>query len=107
MGGGCGCSCGCRCFCCGLGAGFYYSDDWNGDGLADVFEGEGGGGVAGDDEEVCALFLEEFCAGDGVAGDGFAGFGAVGEAGGVAQVDVVCFGDEREQGAEDSQAAEA
>ncbi len=53
------------------------------------------------------MFLEEFCAGDGVAGDGFAGFGAVGEAGGVAQVDVVCFGDEREQGAEDSQAAEA
>jgi hypothetical protein len=44
----------------------------------DVFEGEGGGGVAGDDEEFCALFVEELCAGDGVAGDGLVGLGAIG-----------------------------
>jgi len=51
-----------------------HSDDGDGDGLLDVFEGEGCCGVAGDDEEVRALLLEELCAGDGVAGDGFSGF---------------------------------
>ena len=73
----------------------------------DVVKGEGGGGVAGDDEEFGALFVEELCAGDGVAGDGLVGLGAVGETGGVAEVDVVGVGDERQQGAEDGEAAEA
>ena len=73
-----------------------YADDGDGEGALDVFEGEGGGGVAGDDEEFCALVVEEPGAGDGVAGDGFAGLGAVGEAGGVAEVDVVGVGDEAE-----------
>jgi hypothetical protein len=68
----------------GLGAGFDYADDGDGQGLLNVFEGEGGGGVAGDDEEVGALLVEEPGARDGVAGDGLAGFGAVGETGGVA-----------------------
>jgi hypothetical protein len=68
----------------GVGAGFDYAYDGDGESVLDVFEGEGGGGVAGDDEEFRALFVEELCAGDGVAGDGFAGLGAVGEAGGVA-----------------------
>ena len=90
-----------------MGAGFDYADDGDGDGLLDVFEGEGGGGVAGDDEEVGALGLEELCALDGVAGDGLAGLGAVGETGGVAEVDVVRAGDEGEQRAEDGEAAEA
>jgi len=76
------------------GAGFDYSDDGDGDGLLDVFEGQGGGGVAGYDEEVGALFVEKLCAGDGVAGDGFAGFGAVGQARSVAEVDVVGAWDE-------------
>jgi hypothetical protein len=57
-----------------LGTGLDHSDDGDGDGLLDVFEGEGCCGVAGDDEEVRALLLEELCAGDGVAGDGFSGF---------------------------------
>ena len=87
--------------------GWTYADDRDGQGLLDVFEGEGGGGVAGDDEEVCALLVEELCAGDGVAGDGLAGLGAVGETGGVAEVDVVGAGDERQQRAEDGEAAEA
>ena len=90
-----------------MGSGLDYADDGDGEGLLDVFEGEGGGGVAGDDEEFGALFVEELCAGDGVAGDGLAGLGAVGEAGGVAEVDVVGAGDERQQGAEDGEAAEA
>ena len=91
----------------GVGAGFNYAYHRDGKSALDVFEGEGGGGVAGDDQEFCALFVKELCAGDGVAGDGFAGFGAVGETGGVAEVDVVGVGDQREQGAEDGEAAEA
>ena len=76
-----------------MGAGFDYSYDGDGDGLLDVFEGEGGGGVACDDEEFGALFFEEFGARDGVAGYGFVRLGAVGKAGGVAEVDVVRAGD--------------
>ena len=91
----------------GLSAGFDYADDGDGQGLLDVFEGEGGGGVTGDDEEFCALIVEEFCAGDSAAGDGLARLRAVGEAGGVAQVDVVGFGDEREKSAEDGETSEA
>ena len=91
----------------GLGSGFDYADDGDGESALDVFEGEGGGGVAGDDEEFRALFVEELCAGDGVAGDGFAGLGAVGETGGVAEVEVLGVGDQGEQGTEDGEAAEA
>ena len=91
----------------GVGSGLDYADDGDGEGALDVFEGEGGGGVAGDDEEFCALLVEELCAGDGVTGDGVVGLGAVGETGGVAQIDVIGVGDQGEQGAEDGEAAEA
>ncbi len=84
-----------------------YAYDGDGEGVLDVREGEGGGGVAGYDEEVGALVGEEAGAGEGVAGDGLAGFGAVGEAGGVAEIDVVGSGDEGEEGAEDGEASEA
>ena len=70
-------------------------------------QGEGGGGVAGDDEVFGAMGREEPCAFDGVAGDGGLRLGAVGETGGVAEIDVVGAGDEREQRAEDGEAAEA
>ena len=90
-----------------MGSGFYYADDGDGQGLLDVFEGKGGCGVAGDDEQVRALFVEELGAGDGVTGDGFVGLGAVGKPGGVAEVDVVGVGDEGKQSAEDGEAAEA
>ena len=44
-------------------------------------EGQGAGGVAGDDEELGALLADqELRAFDGVAGDGAARFGAVGQA---------------------------
>ena len=66
-----------------------------------VSESEGSGGVAGDDEEFGSFVVEEFRAFDGVAGDGLAGFGAVGETGGVAEVDVVGSRDEGEELAED------
>jgi len=88
-------------------AGFDYSDDGDGEGLLDVREREGGGGVAGDDEEVGALGVEELCAGDGVAGDGLARLGAVGETGGVAEEDVMRVGDEGEKCPEYGEAAEA
>src|SRR5271170_7593445 len=91
----------------GLGAGFDYADDGDGQGLLDVFEGQGGGGVAGDDEEVGALLVEELCAGDRVASDSLSGLGAVGEPGGVAEEDVVGAGDEREKRSKDGEAAEA
>ena len=53
------------------------------------------------------MLVEELCARYGVAGDGLVGLGAIGEAGGVAEVDVAGVGDQREQGAEDGEAAEA
>jgi hypothetical protein len=83
------------------------ADDGDGQGALDVFEGEGGGGVAGDDEEFGSLLVEELCAGDGVAGDSLVRFGAVGETRGVAEVDVAGVGDEGQEGSEDSEAAEA
>jgi hypothetical protein len=75
--------------------------------LLNIFEGEGGGGVAGDDEEFCTLFVEKPGARDSVAGDGLTRLGAVGETGGVAEVDVVGAGDEGKQSTEDGEAAEA
>ena len=70
----------------GLGAGFDDANDGNGrDRFLDGVEGEGAGGVAGDDEVFGALLLDqEPGALGGVAGDGAAGLGAVGETGGVA-----------------------
>ncbi len=44
---------------------------------------------------------------DGIAGDGGLRFGAVGQAGGVAEVEEMSAGQAPEQGAEDRQAAEA
>ena len=75
--------------------------------MLDVRERECGGGVAGDDEKVGALGLEELCAGDGVASDGFARLGAVGETGGVAQEGVMRVRDEGEKCPEDGETAEA
>ena len=74
-----------------LGAGFDHADDGNGgDGFLDVVEGEGAGGVAGDDEVVGALFFNQKTrALSSVASDGAAGLGAVGESGGVTDEGVV------------------
>ena len=75
----------------GLGTRLDDADDGDGRyGFLDVVEGEGTGGVAGDDEVVGALlFDEETRTLSGVAGDGAAGFGAVGQAGSVADEGVV------------------
>ena len=70
----------------GGGAGLDDAEDGNGDCVLNGVEGEGAGGVAGDDEELGALLADqELRALGGVAGDGAAGLGAVGEAGGVAE----------------------
>ncbi len=94
-------------FGCGCGSGLDDSYDWDGEVGADFFEGQGGGGVAGYDEEVGTLSEEKAGAGESVADDGLAGFGAVGEPSGVAEVDVVGAGDEGEEIVQDGEAAEA
>ena len=65
-----------------------------------------GGGVAGDDVEVRTLGEEKGGGRDGVAGDGLLRLGAVGQAGSVAEIEETRSGDEREQRAEDGEAAE-
>ncbi len=70
----------------GGGAGLDDAQHGDGHGVLNGVEGQGAGGVAGDDEEFCALLVDqEAGAFSGVAGDGAAGLGAVGEAGGVAE----------------------
>ena len=93
----------------GLGAGLDDTEHGNGrHGLLDGVEGEGAGGVAGDDEEVGALFFDqELRALGGVAGDGAAGLGAVGEARGVADESVARLRHAGDEGAQDGESAEA
>ena len=92
----------------GFGAGGDDADDRRrGGGGLDFGQGEGTGGVAGDDEKVSTLVEEEAGRGDGEADDGSLGFGAVGEAGGVAEEDVVGVWNAVQEGAEDGEAAEA
>ena len=63
-------------------AGMNDAEDGNGDSVLNGVEGEGTGGVAGDDKELGALFADqELCALGGVAGNRAARLGAVGEAG--------------------------
>ena len=85
----------------------YDTDDRNGDGLDDLLHGQGGGGVAGDYQVVCALSGQETCAFHGVTGDGLLGLGSIGETGGIAQVEVMGSRDALKQGAENGEAAEA
>ncbi len=91
----------------GLGTGFYDADDGHGDGGADFRQGEGGGGVAGDHEQFSAAGDEVERGFNGVAGDGGLRFGAVGKAGGVAEVEEVGAGEFGKKGAQDGEAAEA
>ena len=88
-------------------AGFDDADDGDGESLLQVVERERGGGVTGDDEHLGPLGQQEGGGGEGVAGDGLAGFCAVGETGGVAEIEIVGCGDERQQGTQDSESAEA
>ena len=93
----------------GLGAGLNDADDGDGrDGFLDGVEGEGTGGVAGDDEVFGALLLDqETGALGGVAGDGAARLGTVGEAGGVADEGKVCLWCAGDEGAQHGESAEA
>jgi len=98
-----------RSFVSGFGAGLNDADDWNGgNGLLDVVEGEGAGGVAGDDEVIGALFFnEESRALGGIAGDGAAGLGAVGKSGGVPDEGIDSLGCACDEGTQNSESAEA
>ena len=75
--------------------------------LSDLVQGQSGGCVAGDYQCLRALLLEIVGCADGIAGYGFSGLRAVGQAGGIAEVEVVGIGDEAKQSFEDSQATEA
>ena len=92
----------------GIRAGLDDAEDGNGDGVLNGVEGEGAGGVAGDDEELGALLADqELRALGGVAGDGAAGLGAVGQAGGVAEKGEAGLRHAVDEGAEDGESAEA
>lgn len=92
----------------GASAGVDDSGDGEGGELcADGLEGECGGGVAGEDDVFGVVGLEvgEDFADEG--GDGVSGFWAVGDSGGVAEVEDVLEGEDLAEGADDGEAAEA
>jgi len=92
----------------GCGAGLNDAKDGDGDGVLNGVQSEGAGGVAGDDQELCALLADqELGALGGVAGDGAAGLGAVGEAGRVSKESELSLREAMEEGAEDGESAEA
>ena len=79
-----------------------------GHGVLNGVEGQGAGGVAGDDEEFGALLADqELRAFGGIAGDGAARLGPVGQPGGVAEKGEAGMGKPADQGAQDGEAAEA
>jgi len=88
-------------------AGFEDAEDGDAEGGAEGVEGVGGGGVAGDDDGFDALVDQELGVFEGEAADGFWGLGAVGDAGGVAEVDDGFVGEELAEGADDGEAADA
>jgi hypothetical protein len=75
------------------GAGFDDAEDRDGGGGADLVESEGAGGVTGDDQIVGALIDQKPCAFNGIAGDRRLRFRTVGEARGVAEIEVAGFGE--------------
>ena len=92
---------------CGVSSGLNDPEDGDfGLGLQGI-KGKGAGGIAGDNEQVGTVGFKKMGGADSVSGDGLAGFGAVGQAGGVAEVDVVSLRNEGKQRAHDGQATEA
>jgi hypothetical protein len=88
-------------------AGFEDAEDGDAEGGAEGVESVGGGGVAGDDDGFDALVDQELGVFEGEAADGFRGLGAVGDAGGVAEVDDGFVGEELAECADDGEAADA
>lgn len=99
-----GFGCGAGCF----GSGFNDAQDRDGHGVLDGVEGEGAGGVAGDDQEFGTLLAdEELGAFDGITGDCAAGLGSVGKTRGVAdegEASMRKLGDERGENGESAEA---
>ena len=73
----------------------------------DLFERERGRRIAGDDEKVCAMVLQITNRSDRVMRNRGRGFRSVGEARGIAEVEIVGGGDVFDERAENSQAANA
>lgn len=89
------------------GDGFDDADDGDGEGVAHGVFAVCGGGVAGEDEGLDALGGEEVGAAERVAAHGVGAFVAVGDAGGVAEVDEALTGQGGAQRAQDGEAADA
>jgi len=75
--------------------------------LLNISKRKGCSGVAGDNEKLGSLFVEELRTRNSIASDGLARFGAVGQTRGIAEVDVLRAGNERKQRTQDGKAAEA
>jgi hypothetical protein len=88
-------------------AGLDHAEDRDAIDFAELVECVGGGGVAGDDDRLDVLGEEESDILLGEALDGFAAFRAVGDAGGVAEVDDGFPGQELLDGADHGEAADS
>ena len=76
----------------GLGAGFDYANDLDVRSSFDFLEGKGRSGIAGDDEKLGAMRLEMANGSHRVMGDGGGRLGPVGQAGCVAEIEIVGVG---------------
>ncbi len=84
------------------------AENRNRDRVLNGIQGQGAGGVAGDDQELRALLADqELRAFGGVAGNGAAGFGAVRQARRVAQKGILGLRHALDESAQHGQAAEA
>ena len=89
-------------------AGLDDAEHGNGNRVLNGVESQGAGGIAGDDEELGALFFDqELRALRRIAGDGAAGFGAIGQTGRVADESEAGVRQACDQGAQDGEPAEA
>lgn len=91
----------------GLDARLQDADDGDAEGGLQKRQGVGGGGVAGDDDGLDAMADEELGVLHGETADGVGGFGAVRDAGGIAEVDDGFIRKQLPQGADDGEAADA
>lgn len=93
-----------------LGGGFeagHHADEGHGEGVAQVGDGGGGGRVTGDDDELAAGTYEALGDGEAALADLGGGAGAIGEEGGIGEVDDALMGGDPLEIAEDAKPANA
>ena len=88
-------------------AGFDHTHHRDAGSLRNLVEGQSRGCVAGDYQHLGAVLFEILRRPDSVSGDGLGRLRTVGESGGVAEVEVVSLGCQRNQLLENSESAEA